>query len=26
MPPMRDMKVYVTVVEGEAPVFTQVIR
>lgn len=23
---MRDMKVYVTVVEGEAPVFTQVVR
>lgn len=26
MPPAGEMKVYVTVVEGEAPVFTQVIR
>lgn len=26
MPPMGEMKVYVTVVEGEAPVFTKVIR
>ena len=26
MPPMREMKVYVTVLEGEAPVFTQVVR
>ena len=24
--PMRDMKIYVTAIEGEAPVFTQVIR
>ena len=26
MPPMRDMKVYVTVLEGQEPVFTQVVR
>lgn len=26
MPPMGEMKVYVTVLEGEAPVFTQVVR
>ena len=26
MPPMREMKVYVTALEGEAPVFTQVVR
>ena len=26
MPPMRDMRVYVTALEGEAPVFTQVVR
>ena len=26
MPPMGEMKVYVTVTEGEAPVFTQVVR
>ena len=26
MPPAGEMKVYVTVVEGEAPVFTQVVR
>ena len=26
MPPMREMKVYVTALEGEAPVFTQMVR
>ena len=26
MPPMREMKVYVTALEGEAPVFTKVVR
>ena len=26
MPPMRDMKVYVTALEGQAPFFTQVVR
>ena len=26
MPPMGEMKVYVTALEGEAPVFTQVVR
>ena len=26
MPPMREMKIYVTALQGEAPVFTQVVR